>query len=132
MTEHALRAVIEAADRAIGAEDFDAVMAIYADDAVLVVKPGREARGTAAIRAAHERIAAYFSHRLAVRQGRMTVLEAGDTALILMESLIDSEDEAGIPRTETRRATYVFRKDAGGRWLCVIDNSYGTDLIDRA
>jgi ketosteroid isomerase-like protein len=32
----------------------------------------------------------------------------------------------------TRRATYEFRQDAGGCWLCVIDNSYGTDLLDAA
>ena len=131
-SEHDLRAVIAAADRAIGAEDFDAVMTFYAEDAVLVVKPGMEARGTAAIRAAHERIAAHFGHRLTVRQGRMTVLEAGNTALILMESLIDSVDPAAGAQTETRRATYVFRRGADGRWLCIIDNSYGTDLIDTA
>tara|TARA_B100000683_G_scaffold260699_1_gene285782 strand:+ start:484 stop:882 length:399 start_codon:yes stop_codon:yes gene_type:complete len=132
MAEHDLKAVIQAADRAIGAEDFDAVMAFYADDAVLVVKPGLEARGRAQIRTAHERIAAHFGHRLTVRQGRMTVLEAGDTALVLMESLIESVDAGGATQTETRRATYVFRKAADGRWLCVIDNSYGTDLIDAA
>jgi len=32
----------------------------------------------------------------------------------------------------TRRATYVFKKSAGGKWLCAIDNSYGTDLLDFA
>ncbi|MFC3226613.1 YybH family protein [Marinibaculum pumilum] len=132
MAEHALKAVIEAADRAIGAEDFDAVMAFYADDAVLIVRPGLEARGLAQIRTAHERIAAHFGHRLTVRQGRMTVLEAGNTALVLMESLIDSVAAGGAPQTETRRATYVFRRSADGRWLCIIDNSYGTDLIEVA
>lgn len=29
----------------------------------------------------------------------------------------------------TRRATYVFRHQEG-RWLCTVDNSYGTDLLD--
>ncbi|MEI4139917.1 DUF4440 domain-containing protein, partial [Klebsiella pneumoniae] len=29
----------------------------------------------------------------------------------------------------TRRATYVFQKQ-GERWLCTVDNSYGTDLLD--
>jgi hypothetical protein len=28
-----------------------------------------------------------------------------------------------------RRATYVFKRAASGRWLCAIDNSYGTDLL---
>ena len=37
--------------------------------------------------------------------------------------------ENGADASTVRRATFVFRKDADGRWLCVIDNSYGTDLI---
>ena len=36
MTSHPLKQVIEAADRAIVAEDFDALMDFYADDAILV------------------------------------------------------------------------------------------------
>jgi len=30
----------------------------------------------------------------------------------------------------TRRATYVFRQESDDRWLCTIDNSYGTSLLD--
>jgi hypothetical protein len=30
----------------------------------------------------------------------------------------------------TRRATYVFRQESDGRWLCTVDNSYGTALLD--
>lgn len=29
-----------------------------------------------------------------------------------------------------RKATYVFRKDAGNGWLCAIDNSYGHEVLD--
>lgn len=32
---------------------------------------------------------------------------------------------------QARRATYVFKKNAQGEWLCAVDNSYGTDLINR-
>jgi len=28
-----------------------------------------------------------------------------------------------------RKATYVYRK-INGKWLCAIDNSYGTSLLD--
>ena len=41
----------------------------------------------------------------------MEVLEAGDSALVIMESTLD-------------------HRDADGRWLCAIDNSYGTALLD--
>jgi len=127
---HPLRTLIEAADRAITAEDFDAVAEFYADDATLVVKPGLHVSGKPAIRRAFEAIAAHFNHNLKVGQGEMVVIEGADTALVLMESTLDAVDEAGAAASTVRRATYVFRKDAEGRWLCVIDNSYGTDLLN--
>ena len=92
MTSHPVKQVIEA-NRAIAVEDFDALMDFYADDAVLVVKPGLHATGKEQIRRAFVRIAEYLS------------------------------------RSTTRQATYVFRKSGAGKWLCVIDNSYGTDLL---
>ena len=127
MSEHELKRLIEAADRAITAEDFDALMEFYAEDAALVVKPGMVATGKPAIRKAFVAIAAHFKNSLKVRQGRMEVIEGGDTALVLMESLLDVESQ---PEPIVRRATYVFRKSEDGRWLCVIDNSYGTSLLD--
>ena len=85
--------------------------------------------GKPAIRRAFEAIAAHFNHSLKVGQGDMVVLEGADTALVLMESTLDAVAENGADASTVRRATFVFRKDADGRWLCVIDNSYGTDLI---
>ena len=127
MVEHELRQLIEAADRAIVAEDFDSVMEFYAEDAALVVRPGLTAIGKAQIRKAFVAIAAYFKNTLRIRQGRMVVIEGAGTALVLMETQLDSE---GQPEPIVRRATYVFRKSEGGRWLCVVDNSYGTSLLD--
>lgn len=40
MVNPQLKAVIEACDRAISPEDYATLMEYYADDAVLVVKPG--------------------------------------------------------------------------------------------
>ncbi|WP_370677149.1 SgcJ/EcaC family oxidoreductase [Pleomorphomonas sp. PLEO] len=128
MAEHELRQLIEAADRAITAEDFDGLMEFYADDATLVVKPGLNATGKTQIRKAFVAIAAHFKNALKVRQGRMQVIEGADnTALVLMETLLDVEGQA---EPIVRRATYVFRKSEAGRWLCAVDNSYGTSLLD--
>ena len=132
MSSHPLKSVIEAADRAITAEDFDAVMDFYADDATLVIRPGLNATGKAAIRRAFVAIADHFNHSLQVEQGDMTVLEGADTALVIMESILKAVDKEGRDASAVRRATYVFKKDPAGRWLCVIDNSYGTDLLGAA
>lgn len=131
MQQQAIRQVIEAADKAISAENFDALMDFYAEDATLVVKPGMEAHGKVQIRKAFEAIAAHFGHHLKVRQGKIEIVHAGDTALVVMESLLDTRVTNGSPHTITRRATYVFRCE-NGRWLCVVDNSYGTGLLDAA
>ena len=129
MAPHPLEQLIRAADAAITAEDFDALMDFYADDATLVVKPGLNVTGKDNIRAAFVRIADYVQHSLVVGQGRMDVIEGGDTALVIMESTLNYVD-AGAKVDVTRRATYVFRREAGGRWVCTVDNSYGTALLD--
>ncbi len=122
--------LIAQADQAIKQEDFDRLMEFYADDAILVVKPGRIARGKAEIRAAHIAIAQYFRHSIAPTQGKMMALEAGDTALVLAQTLLAADNQAESAFPMERRATYVYRREPDGRWLCAIDNSYGTTLLD--
>lgn len=129
MPASSLRAVIEACDRAISQEDYATLMEYYADDATLVVKPGMVVSGKENIRKAFIAIADYFQHRLVVTQGRMEIIEGGDNALVIMETRLDIPLAEGGTTQFTRRATYVFRQQEG-RWLCTVDNSYGTDLLD--
>lgn len=129
MTTHPVEQLIRAADVAITAEDFDTLMDFYADDATLVVKPDLSVRGKDNIRKAFVAIAEYVQHSLVVGQGRMQVIPGGDTVLVIMESLL-AYREGGDTTRVTRRATYVFREEREGKWVCVIDNSYGTDVLD--
>ncbi len=129
---HELERVIAAADDAINREDFDALMDFYADDATLVVMPGKNVSGKEQIRKAFVAIAEYFEHSVHVSQGEMIVLEAGDTALVLARSIVRASRKADSPFATDRRATYVFKRAAGGKWRCAIDNSYGTDLLAQA
>jgi len=129
MSSHPVKQVIEVADRAIAAEDLDTLMDFYAEDAVLVIKPELYAIGKEQIRSAFVKIAEYFNHSISVKQDNMLLLEGGDTVLVLSESVIEYVDKNGASSSITRHATYVFRKAAGGKWLCVIDNSYGTTLL---
>lgn len=130
MKPHPIREIIEACDKAISERDFDALMRYYAEDAALVIKPGMVARGKDDIRKAFVAIADYFKNQLVVEQGNMQVIEGGGDALVIMETVLYYPDEQGSIVTTTRRATYVFRKDADGNWLCTVDNSYGTTLLD--
>ncbi|WP_338477933.1 SgcJ/EcaC family oxidoreductase [Pseudomonas trivialis] len=124
-----LKETIEAADRAITAEDFDELMKFYADDASLVVKPGLTVTGKDSIRRAFVAIAEHFNNSIIVTQGQMQVIRGGDVALVIMETLLQTTDKAGVKNEIARRATYVFRQ-VSETWLCVVDNSYGTTLLD--
>ncbi|MEQ9771425.1 SgcJ/EcaC family oxidoreductase [Pectobacterium jejuense] len=130
MKPHPIREIIEACDKAISERNFDALMSYYAEDAALVIKPGMVARGKDDIRKAFVAIADHFKNQLIVEQGDMQVIEGGGDALVIMETVLHYPDEQGSIVTTTRRATYVFRKDADGNWRCTIDNSYGTTLLD--
>jgi uncharacterized protein (TIGR02246 family) len=125
MTIHPIQLVIAKADTAIVQEDFDTLIDIYSDDAVLVIKPGMNATGKDQIKKAYVAIAAHFNHTLHVEQAGMKILEAGDTALVVAKTVVSASN---MPATE-RSATYVFKKSSSGNWLCQIDNSYGHELL---
>lgn len=126
---HEIKNLIEQADCAIREERFDDLMQFYTDDAVLVVRPGLQVRGKDAIKKAFIKIAAYFQNSIVPTQGKMQMIEAGDTVLVLSQTLLDADNKDTSDYSMDRRATYVYRQ-VGGRWLCAIDNSYGTSLLD--
>ena len=125
MGQHAIETIIESADRAISDEDWDNLSSLYAEDAMLVVEPGKTVVGREQIIAACRAIATQFDDSLDIRQNGITILETGDTALVLANTLVLSDDTQPVER----KATYVFRKHPDEGWLCIIDNSYGSDLV---
>lgn len=129
MINKEIKALIDMADRAIKEERFDDLMEFYTDDAVLVVKPGLEAKGKEAIKNAFIKIAQYFKNSVVPTQGNMVMIEAGDTVLVLSQTLLDADNKETSEYSMDRRATYVYR-NVDGKWLCAIDNSYGTTLLD--
>lgn len=129
MDDHPLKQEIAKADKAINSCDFDTVASCYTEEAVLVVKPGLQVQGREAIKAAHKRISDYFNSSLNVSQGNMIIIEAGDIALVLSKTYLDSPDKLDSEFSTERDAIYVYKKAAGGEWLCAIDNSYGVELL---
>lgn len=124
-----IKKLISMADKAIKEERFDDLMQFYTDDAVLVVKPGLEVKGKEAIKQAFKKIALYFKNSVVPTQGKMIMLEAGDTVLVLSQTLLDADNKNESEYSMDRRATYVYR-NVNGKWLCAIDNSYGATLLD--
>ena len=131
MSSHPIKEIIEACDKAITAKDYDSLMQYYAEDAALVVKRGMTVKGKDNIRKAFIAISNFFQEQLIVEQGEIIVIEGADNALVIMETVLHSLDEKNQSSKQDRRATYVFRQEPDGRWLCTIDNSYGTSLLDE-
>ncbi|MCI7188127.1 MAG: hypothetical protein MR995_08325 [Fusobacterium mortiferum] len=88
-----------------------------------------EVQGKENIKKAFIRIAEYFKNSIVPTQGKMLCIETGDTALILSQTFLDAINKETSEYSMERRATYIFRK-INGKWLCAIDNSYGTSLLD--
>jgi len=128
--EHELKEIIKKCDNAIKQEDFDTLVNYYTDDAILVIKPGMIAHGKDEIKKAFIAIAKYFNNSIVQAQGEMIILEAGDTALVISQTLLTA-NKTDNEYSMDRRATYVFTKNSHGGWLCAIDNSYGTELINK-
>ena len=129
MVFETIRDLIRQADEAIREERFGDLMEFYTEDAVLVLRPGKEVHGKAEIKEAFIAIARYFNNSLVPAQGNMVMLEAGDTVLVLSQTFVEAEKKPDSEYPGERRATYVYRK-VDGKWLCAIDNSYGTSLLD--
>ncbi len=81
MSQHPLRTLIETCDAAISRRDFDALMAFYAEDAALVVKPGMVVRGIPAIRRA-----TYVFRKEPDGQWRCTIDNSYGTTLLAAEA----------------------------------------------
>lgn len=129
MQEHELKQIIKNADTAINQENFDDLMNFYSEDAILVVKPGMLAKGKQEIRRAFEAIANYFNHSLIVNQEKMEMLETGDTALVIAKAILSANQKTDSEFSMERTATYVFKKEDDRIWRCIIDNSYGAELL---
>ena len=132
LIENEIKTVIDTCDKLIHQEKFDELVNFYTEDAVLVIKPGMLANGREQIKSAFIKIASYFDNSIKPLEGKMVYLLAGDTVLVLAQTFIEANQSATAQSefSMERRATYVFR-NIDGKWLCAIDNSYGTTLIDE-
>ena len=113
-------------DEAFARADLEAVLGFYEDDAVVVVEPGRLARGK-------DELARFFSHAFALKgtatQIETNVLESGDIALFTSSWRFVGANLDGTPFQRESIATSVFRKGLDGGWRMVIDNSYGPAIL---
>src|SRR5262245_5815988 len=116
-----LKGVDEAWIRAVKAGNVDAVVALYAPDAVLYPPDALEAHGTAAIRSSYaEMLGAVVINDATIDSQYQT---SGDVSVGFGKATLTMTPKAGgSPQTMSVRVTAVARK-IGGKWLYVVDHA---------
>ena len=104
---------------ALAAGDLDALMRLYAPDAVLIPGPDRPPLvGHEAIRG---ELSTYLGSPSTIRTIDRSTHVNGSLALITATWEITADDGT----TQRGTAAEVLRRESDGRWVYVIDNPYG-------
>jgi uncharacterized protein (TIGR02246 family) len=120
-------AVLAFADR-LAAGDLPGALALYEDDAVLLPDPGTVVSGPDGLR---QGLSGYVALRPTLTPGARRVLTAGDIALVVHEWLLSATLPDGTPLEQSGRAVDVLRRQPDGTWRFVVDNPWGTALLDQ-
>lgn len=111
--------------RTFNGGDVDGLVAMYAPDAVYVVRPDKVVSG-AALRKALSDLLAFKPHIEADLQSCVT---AADTALLIQTwSLSIPRNDGGPPVRRSGTGTDILKRAESGEWKILIDNPLGTAL----
>ena len=111
---------------AINGAHLERAVAVYESDAVLVVQPGQFARGSAEIRDA---LGGFIALKAVLRSEAQEVIEAGDIALYIARWSLTGTDPAGNAVAMAGESADVLRRQRDGRWLIVLDNPWGAQIL---
>ena len=112
--------------RAFNEGDIDALVALYEPQAILVAQSGQVAEGHAALR---EGFNAFLALKPTLTLEKYTLIPTGDITLFVDKWTLKGTGPDGQPVHMEGTATDVFRQQADGRWLFVIDNPWGAGVL---
>ena len=119
---------IELLDELFNRGDLEAVLSFYEEGATIVVEPGRVAAGKVEIRGVYEWI--FANIKGSARQEKTHVIEAGDLALFTSRWRFDGTALDGTNVSRESYASVILRRQPDGRWLIVVDNSWGPAVLE--
>lgn len=108
---------------AFNAGDFETLDAFYTEEAVAVWEPGEPLTGQARRDYQREFLARKPKISTTTRQSFVT----GDTALLIVDWVIDTVDDQGAPERLTGTGVDVLRLGEDGIWRYAVDDPYGQD-----
>lgn len=108
--------------------DLPGVLRSYEPGAVVVGAPGNPLQGEAALK---EMFAGFMAVKPRFTYAGHDVVEAGDLALHIAPWHMTGVDPEGKPVEAQGLSVAVLRRQPDGRWLMVIDQPYGDQLLAR-
>jgi ketosteroid isomerase-like protein len=99
----------------------DAWMSFYAADAIVLLPHNQLASGAELVRYTVTRLLALPHLSIAWRPIEVTVARSGDLAFLIEAYELRFDDSHGAPESDRGRRLEVWRKQADGRWQCIVD-----------
>jgi ketosteroid isomerase-like protein len=113
----------------LAAGELDAAMHLYEDDCAFFPDAVTVAKGTAAVQAGLE---GFFALRPTLTFTDLRVFEVGDLAFVIAAWKLSGKLPDGSPLELQGRGTDILRRQGDGTWRYVLDNPWGTALLDTA
>lgn len=111
---------------AINNRDIERAVAAYERGAVLLVQPGQLARGSTQLK---EALAGFIALKPTLRSEAQEFIEAGDIALYMGRWSLRGTDPSGKPVEMAGESADILRRQKDGRWLIVLDNPWGAQIL---
>lgn len=129
MNDHdQIQSTIDAMTSAFAKGDIDGVLATYEPDAVVVGEPGMPVSGTPALRQLFAEFVALNPRFTFTNQ---EIVQARDIALHFNTWKMEGSLPDGTVVEQGGLSVVVLRRQPDGRWLMVIDDPYGDNLLAR-
>lgn len=106
--------------------DLESTLTLFESGASFVMKPGAVVNGTAGIRKALEGFMA-LKPTLAIEAQQL--IQADDVALYCARWSMKGIDPTGTVVQLGGRSSSILRRQPDGRWLFLVDNPWGTDIV---
>ena len=121
-------ATIQTMTDAFNKGDIEGVMRTYEPTAVVVGQPGAPVSGDGPLRAM---FAGFIAAKANFRFAAHDVVQAGDLAVHFTPWQMTGVGPDGSPISASGLSVAVLRRQPDGRWLFVIDDPYGDELLTK-
>lgn len=111
---------------AMNAQDVKTAMTLFEPNASFVVKPGVVVSGAAGIRQALE---GFMALKPSLTIEAQQIIQAGDVAQFCAKWSLKGMDPTGTTVQLGGRSSSILRQQHDGKWLFLLDNPWGTDIV---